>query len=110
MRHRGIVLALCLLATPVLADESASTTPAHAKAAGRNPDPWEKFNRRVFRFNDTLDRYALKPVAEGYRKVTPRPLRAGITNFFRNLKMPVVMLNDLLQGKVRAAGQDISRN
>lgn len=107
MRHRGVVLALCLLATPVLADETAPATPAHP--AARNPDPWEKFNRRVFRFNDTLDRYALKPVAQGYRKVTPRPLRAGITNFFRNLKMPVVMLNDLLQGKVRAAGQDISR-
>ena len=109
MRHRGVVLALCLLATPVLADETAPAKPAPAHPAARNPDPWEKFNRRVFRFNDTLDRYALKPVAQGYRKVTPRPLRAGITNFFRNLKMPVVMLNDLLQGKVRAAGQDVSR-
>ncbi|HET8731464.1 MAG TPA: MlaA family lipoprotein [Moraxellaceae bacterium] len=109
MRHRGLVLALCLLATPVLAEESVPAVPAPVKPAAPNPDPWEGFNRRVFRFNDTLDRYALKPVAKGYRAVTPRPLRAGITNFFRNLKMPVVMLNDLLQGKVRAAGQDLSR-
>lgn len=82
---------------------------AAAPATAKGPDPWEGFNRSVFKFNDRLDRYALKPVAKGYRKVTPRQLRSGITNFFRNLKMPVVLLNDLLQGKVRAAGHDLSR-
>lgn len=78
-------------------------------AAGADPDPWEGFNRAVFSFNDRLDRYALKPVAKGYKKVTPRPLRTGITNFFANLRMPIVLLNDLLQGKVRAAGSDGAR-
>lgn len=85
---------------------SSSGAPA---AAGANPDPWEGFNRAVFGFNDRLDRYALKPLAKGYKKVTPRPLRTGITNFFANLKMPVVLVNDLLQGKVRAAGSDGAR-
>lgn len=108
MRHRGPLLALALLATPALAENAVSPVPAPVTAPAGNPDPWEGFNRQVFRFNDTLDRYALKPVAKGYRKVTPRPLRSGITNFFRNLRMPVVMLNDLLQGKVRAAGHDVS--
>lgn len=85
---------------------SSSSAPT---AAGANPDPWEGFNRAIFGFNDRLDRYALKPVAKGYKKVTPRPLRTGITNFFANLKMPVVLVNDLLQGKVRAAGSDGAR-
>lgn len=116
MTHRGLLLALTLLALPALAEESpsdggAAPVPATlaAPAPAARPDPWEGFNRVVFRFNDRVDRYALKPVAKGYRKVTPRPVRTGITNFFRNLKMPVVMLNDLLQGKPRAAGQDLSR-
>ncbi|HEX4869453.1 MAG TPA: VacJ family lipoprotein [Moraxellaceae bacterium] len=108
MKHRGLLLALALLATPALAEEVATPAAATTPAA-RNPDPWEVVNRRVFRFNDRLDRYAFKPVAKGYRKVVPRQLRSGIGNFFRNLKMPVVMLNDLLQGKVRAAGHDVSR-
>lgn len=136
MMQRGLLLALTLVALPVQAVEAApadvpaevsTATPlagdaptgeapageavpeAAAPATARGPDPWEGFNRSVFRFNDRLDRYALKPVAKGYRKVTPRQLRSGITNFFRNLKMPVVMLNDLLQGKVGAAGHDLSR-
>lgn len=111
MTHRGLLLALTLVALPALAEEapSAATAATPPVAASRGPDPWEGFNRAVFRFNDQVDRYALKPVAKGYRKITPRPVRTGITNFFRNLKMPVVMLNDLLQGKPRAAGQDLSR-
>lgn len=88
------------------ASPDATSPPARAKSG---PDPWEGFNRSVFRFNDRLDRYALKPVAKGYKKVTPRAVRTGVTNFYRNLKMPVVLLNDLLQGKPLAAGQDLSR-
>lgn len=93
------------------AADAGGAAPANPPAAGTdaNPDPWEGFNRAVFRFNDRLDRYALKPVAKGYKKVTPRALRTGITNFFTNLNMPVVLINDLLQGKVRAAGSDGAR-
>lgn len=88
------------------APEAMAAAPAKAKGG---PDPWEDFNRSVYRFNDRIDRHVLKPVAKGYQKVTPRAVRTGVTNFFRNLKMPVVMLNDLLQGKPLAAGQDLSR-
>lgn len=97
-------------AEPALAP-ALDVTPATdtRRAAPAGPDPWEGFNRTVFRFNDSLDRHALKPVAKGYKKVTPRPLRTGITNFFANLKMPIVLVNDLLQGKVRAAGSDGAR-
>jgi len=72
-------------------------------------DPWEGVNRTIFRFNDTVDTYSLKPLAQGYQKVTPDFLEDGIGNVFSNLGDVVVLTNDLLQGKVRDAGTDTSR-
>jgi phospholipid-binding lipoprotein MlaA len=71
-----------------------------ATGPDRNPsDPLEKFNRATFRFNDALDRNVAKPLAEGYDKVTPRPLQIMVTNFFANLGDVPVMLNEFLQGR-----------
>lgn len=76
----------------------------------RHPDdPWEGFNRKVFAFNDVVDRYALKPAARGYRFITPDPVEAGVGNFFSNLGEPRTVLNSLLQGKVRNASIATSR-
>jgi len=72
-------------------------------------DPFERYNRTMYRFNDTLDRAVLKPVAKGYQKVVPQPVDDSVTNFFSNLDDVVVTLNDLLQGKARQAGSDLSR-
>ncbi len=102
-------------AEPVLADATAAaaasaTVPAvHVSAPGKHPDPWEKFNRGTYRFNDVADRYVLKPVAKGYRAITPNVVRTGVSNFFTNLRSPLVVMNDLLQGKVRQAGSDTVR-
>lgn len=105
------VAAATAAALPAAAPEPAAegAAPAAPGAAGNPADPWEGFNRKVYRFNDTVDRHVAKPLAKGYVRVVPKPLRSGVTNFFRNLKTPVVMLNDLLQAKPRAAGQDLSR-
>ncbi|MFW6345476.1 MAG: VacJ family lipoprotein, partial [Halomonas sp.] len=67
-------------------------------------DPWEGFNRKVFAFNEVVDRYALKPVARGYRFITPDPVETGVGNFFANLGEPRTALNSLLQGKPGNAG------
>nr|WP_298249602.1 VacJ family lipoprotein [uncultured Halomonas sp.] len=76
----------------------------------RHPDdPWEGFNRKVFAFNDVLDRYALKPVARGYRFITPDPVETGVGNFFSNLGEPRTVLNSLLQGKPRNASVATAR-
>jgi phospholipid-binding lipoprotein MlaA len=76
----------------------------------RDPrDPWERMNRTTYRFNDKLDRAVLKPVARGYRKVTPRFVRTGVTNFFDNLEYPIVMVNDLLQAQFKPLLQDTGR-
>ena len=72
-------------------------------------DPWERFNRSVFKFNETLDRAIAKPVAKGYVKVTPRVVRTGISNAYSNLDTVPTVINDLLQGKFRQAGHDSAR-
>ncbi|SFH39612.1 MlaA family lipoprotein [Modicisalibacter xianhensis] len=70
-----------------------------------NPaDPWEPFNRRVFAFNDALDRYALKPVAQGYDTITPDPVQTGVGNFFTNLGEIRTITNSVLQWKWTNAG------
>lgn len=76
----------------------------------RNPDdPWEGFNRRVFTFNDAIDRAVLKPVARGYRTITPQPVQTGVGNFFSNLGEIRTVLNSLLQGKPGNAGTAAGR-
>jgi len=67
-------------------------------------DPYEPFNRKVFAFNDTLDTYALKPVATAYTKVVPSPIRTGVHNFFGNFSDAWSAVNQLLQGKPADAG------
>lgn len=62
-------------------------------------DPWEPMNRAVFSFNDTIDQYALKPVAKGYKTVTPKPIRGMVSNFFSNLGEVRNTLSALIQLK-----------
>lgn len=88
-----------------LAMTGCATTGGTNDVSEANPDdPWEGFNRRVFAFNDVLDRYALKPAAQGYRYITPDPLEKGISNFFDNLGEIRTAFNSLLQGKPKNAG------
>jgi phospholipid-binding lipoprotein MlaA len=78
--------------------------------SARSPqDPWESWNRGVYKFNDKLDRSVAKPVARAYVKVVPKPIRTGVSNVFSNLETPGVMVNDLLQGKGLAALNDLRR-
>ncbi|GAB2876714.1 VacJ family lipoprotein [Paraburkholderia jirisanensis] len=72
-------------------------------------DPWEGFNRTVFTFNDKVDQYALKPVAQGYVKITPQPVRDSVTNFFSNIGDVYVAANNLLQLKIADGVGDIMR-
>ncbi|OIR02301.1 putative phospholipid-binding lipoprotein MlaA precursor [mine drainage metagenome] len=72
-------------------------------------DPFESFNRGVYKFNDTLDRAVVKPVAQGYNKVVPSPIKTMVSNFFSNLDDVVVTANDILQLKFRQAASDGAR-
>lgn len=83
---------------------ACATTAEHAPG-----DPYEAANRKVYAFNDVVDRATLKPAARAYVATLPQPVRTSVTNFFYNLGMPAVIFNQLLQGKLTAAGQDTLR-
>lgn len=72
-------------------------------------DPIEGWNRGVQVFNDKLDKYALKPVAQGYQWITPSFVDTGVTNFFSNIQDIAVTINDLLQFKLKQGGSDAAR-
>lgn len=73
-------------------------------------DPWEPFNERMFWFNhDVLDRYMLKPVAEGWSTVVPEMARRHLDNAFDNARMPGRFVNNLLQLRPMGAGREMAR-
>ena len=79
-------------------------------ASGGNPrDPIEPINRAVYGFNDGFDRAIAKPIAEGYKNVVPEIARTGVTNFFSNLEDVWILVNNLFQGKVESALDDMAR-
>jgi phospholipid-binding lipoprotein MlaA len=76
----------------------------------RDPrDPWEGFNRVVFEFNEAADKAVIRPLAVGYVRVTPRPVRTSVGNFFANLGDVTNLFNNLLQFKFDAAANDFGR-
>jgi len=104
MRAVVKIVALCLA---ILLSAGCATIPPDA---GKNPtDPWEVYNRHMFAFNEGADQYVVKPVAEGYVKVVPEPVRDCVNNIFRNIGDIGNALNNLLQGKPADASSDICR-
>ncbi len=72
-------------------------------------DPWEPMNRRVHAFNTAIDRGFMRPLARGYVKVVPAPVRAGVSNVFDNLAAPLAFGNLLLQGRPRESVETLGR-
>lgn len=62
-------------------------------------DPWEGFNRGVYRFNAGFDKYVFLPVVGAYSTVTPDPVEDGISNFFSNIFELTNLMNNILQLK-----------
>ena len=71
-------------------------------------DPGEPTNRFIFKFNQGLDAVIIKPVTSFY-SIFPEVLRTGVHNFLNNLKTPVVLINDILQGEAERAGDTVMR-
>ena len=72
-------------------------------------DPWEKFNEKAFEFNRRMDKYALKPIAMGWKTAVPQPAGIMIANAFDNITVVPRVINNLLQGKWHGAGREVSR-
>ena len=78
-------------------------------STSQQADPYENINRKVYGFNDKVDDYVAKPIADGYKVITPDFMETGVSNFFNNLKTINVVLNDVLQAKFVQGGRDTGR-
>lgn len=109
----GMALTGCGLAWAQAQQPAAAPATEDATAAPadlRNPaDPFEPFNRRMFRFNKALDDAVLKPVATTYRDVLPSMVRSGVTNFFNNLGDIWNFANNVLQLKAQNSAETFMR-
>ncbi|HLS04917.1 MAG TPA: VacJ family lipoprotein [Wenzhouxiangella sp.] len=98
---------LTAVAAVVLAAGCATTAPPPDE---RHPqDPWEPYNRNMFKFNMAVDQAVVRPVAIGYDRITPEPAQKGIRNFFRNIRSPIDFINLILQGRPKEAGTKLMR-
>jgi phospholipid-binding lipoprotein MlaA len=104
--RRGVLAASCCA---VLLLQACASVPAGATVGEDPRDPWERWNRQVYTFNDAVDNAVLKPVATAYQKVVPSMARQGVDNFFGNFSDAWSFVNNLLQGKVENGLRDMFR-
>ena len=108
-----LFILLIFASYPISAEESDKVTTSSVDFETSNYedevyDPLESFNRAIFKFNNVADRVILEPVAKGYRKL-PSPVQSGINNFLSNLRTPLVIANQLLQGQGKNAAESTGR-
>ncbi len=96
-----------LLAVTVLFSACAST--ASTESDELINDPFEPINRKIYGFNEGVDKAIIGPVALTYKDTVPEPVRNGITNFITNSNEPITFANDVLQGKPKRAAKTFSR-
>lgn len=72
-------------------------------------DPYEGYNRAMFKFNKALDKTVIKPVTVTYNTIIPYPVRQGVSNAFDNLFLTSILANDLLQGEIVDFSNDLWR-
>jgi len=106
----GLAAVLSGCATTATTSSTGSTGNTDNAAAARSAvDPYERFNRTMFNFNDKVDQYALKPAATVYKRVLPSFVQTGVYNFFGNLGDVWTAVNNLLQGRVADGVSDVMR-
>ena len=102
VRVAGFVIAAAAVTVAGCATAPAAGPAGAQTAAAPSPiDPWENWNRKVYSFNDAIDRAVLKPVAETYRDVVPKLVRTGVDNVLGNIYDVWSTANQFLQGKVQ---------
>lgn len=107
-RNHFILNAKSILLILLLATTGCATT-SNLSSDFNPDDPYEKSNRKVFEFNNKLDKLFLRPVTDFYDKATPEFAQTSITNFFANLDDIRISINNLLQGNVVESMSDITR-
>jgi phospholipid-binding lipoprotein MlaA len=102
-RHSNLIRYVLVVLLAILSIGCASVTTPNPK------DPFESYNRTMFKVNTTVDAAITEPIARGYTAVIPSPIRDCVGNMFDNLKVPFSALNNVLQGKLQAACEDVTR-
>ena len=109
MRRAPVFLFLLLLSLHPLHAEDGVDHLSRSNPDHSNPDPWEKVNRKIFRFNRGVDRVFFKPLSSHSDGLIPAPVTLGVRNFFSNLNDVGIAINNLLQGKFKHALSDGGR-
>lgn len=113
MRYRRIQLlgfALILLGTFVISGCATVPSGSEAKVAYvESNDPLEPLNRVIWKFNLVIDKAILRPIAAVYKSILPELVRDGVKNVLSNLRSPVILTNDILQGELGRAGSTAGR-
>ena len=114
-KHAFAALTLGLLwaTAPLIAEEEyLSEDDLYAEEITNGPevgDPLESLNRYTFEFNDFVLLKLVQPVADGYQAITPDPVEEGAKNFFRNIRYPIRLAGNLLQGRLKGAWVETGR-
>ncbi|MET1219886.1 MAG: VacJ family lipoprotein [Glaciecola sp.] len=111
MKQSAVILTLCVMFLSGCAStDKPSETPKQNVQTGDPRDPLEGFNRVMWDFNyNYLDKFLVKPLAQGYVLVTPKPVRQGLVNAAENLEEPANFVNNALQGKVDGMMTSLAR-
>ena len=88
---------------------AAAALAAAGCASGPPEDPWQDFNRPVFRFNDAADQWVLRPVARGWTFVTFEAMRDSVKRFFFNIAFPSRFVSSVGQGEGSKAADEVGR-
>lgn len=102
--RRGILVCACGILTACATAPSVQQNTAYTKS-----DPFESVNRKIFAFNESVDKAVMKPVAKGYQKLVPEPIRIGVRNVFANVSDAWSFANNVLQAKPVEAAEDFMR-
>ena len=105
----AIIASIFVLAVSGCATPPPANDPEAVAEYKQLNDPLEPTNRVVYAINDKLDTVLLRPVAVAYNYTVAPDVRSKIHNLMQNLGTPVVLVNDMLQGKPRRAGDTFMR-
>ncbi|GGO06955.1 hypothetical protein GCM10007972_05760 [Iodidimonas muriae] len=101
---RSVFALFLIVSVAACATRPPESDPEALAAYEEANDPYEPFNRAMWKVNSALDTVILQPITWVYRTIVPDPFRQAVTNIYANAKMPLVIVNSLLQGEPGRAG------
>jgi len=107
LMQRPVIAAFVLILAGLLS--ACATQTAEQRASGEIFDPYEQTNRKIHDFNKVIDKNLFRPASTGYVSFIPEPMVISFTNFSENLSLPSDVVDALLQGDLKTAGNGVVR-